>query len=139
MLRGVAASHIVADDNFGCHRLSSALFKNNPKRQGYLSFNSQTCIEARGGAPADYMRARSDSCQWIGAVSVSVEQFRSFDPGEAPNEMWKIGMVPLDHETPPDPCHGAVWGTITKSKADAIRRTVDWLIEVDGVVIDETQ
>jgi hypothetical protein len=134
MLRGVASNHIVPDNNYGCQRLSSALFKNKPNRQGYLSVGSQPCIEACDQAPVDYMDGRG----WLGVVSISVESFRSFDPATQAADRWKIGMYPLPNDDPPDPCHGAVWGTITKAKADDIRRVVEWLIEIPDVVLDET-
>lgn len=135
MLRGVAQYHIVFDANHNCHRLSSALFRNSPRRQGYLSFNSAHCVEARGEEPAAYMKAQG----WVGAVSISVELFRSFDPAGHPEDRWKIGMVPLFDERPPDPCHGAVWGTISEGRANQIRRAVQWLVQIPGVTLDETQ
>lgn len=135
MLRGIAKQHIVFDANHNCQRLSSALFRNNPRRQGYLSFNSQRCVEARGEDPSGYMRSRG----WIGVVSMSVAHFRTFDPAEQAADRWKIGMVPLLEEQPPDPCHGAVWGTISEGRANHIRRAVNWFVEVPGVTLDETQ
>lgn len=134
MLRGIAQQHIVYDANYNCQRLSSALFRNSPKRQGYLSFNSQRCIEAKGDDSVEYMAGRG----WVGVVSMSVAHFRTFDPADQPADRWKIGMVPLPDEQPPDPCHGAVWGTISEGRANQIRRAVDWLVEVPGVVLDET-
>ena len=135
MLRGVAPDHVVRDDNYGCQRLSSALFKNNPDRHGYLSFNSQFCIEERAEDPAGYMTDRG----WLGVVSVTVANFRAFDPATQLGSEWKIGMVPLPNNIPPDPCHGAVWGSISKSRADQIRRASSWLVEIASVVLDETQ
>lgn len=133
MLRGISKQHIVYDANYGCQRLSSAVFRNKPNRQGYLSFNSQRCIESRGEDPIRYMMGGA----WLGVVSMTVAQFRTYDPAEQPADAWKIGMVPLLDEQPPDPCHGAVWGSISESKANHIRRAVDWLVEVPDVVLDE--
>lgn len=133
MLRGVAQRHIVPDANFSCDRLSSALFKNCPKRQDYLSFNSEVCIEAGGDYPADYMIGRG----WLGVVCMTVDKFRTYDPAEKDTDKWKIGMVPLPDEKPPDLCHGGVWGKITEGRANEIRRNVDWFVEIPGVILDE--
>jgi hypothetical protein len=135
ILRGVHRRHIVPDANRGCERLSSTLFKNDPKRQGYLSFASEVCTEARGEDPAEYMLKRG----WIGAVAMTVSQLRTFDPADEEADKWKIGMVPLEDEEPPDPCHGAMWGKISEGKANDIRRSVVWLVQVPDVVIDETK
>lgn len=135
MIRGVnKAMHVVWDANKGCDRLSSALFRCSPKRQGYLSFDSEHCLVARGEDPADYI----DRSEWDGAVIITVEHFRSFDPAQNDNDRWKIGMVPLNDEEPPKPCHGAVWGSISEGRANSIRRAVAWLVELPGVVLDET-
>jgi hypothetical protein len=135
MLRGVADHHIVKDENYGCRRLSSALFKNDPRRQGYLSFNSQSCIETRNDDPGTYMTRRG----WLGVVNMSVAHFRTYDPAPQSPQSWKIGMLPLNEETPPDPCHAAVWGKINDSRANQIRRNVEWTVEIPNVVLDETQ
>lgn len=135
MLRGVAQRHIVPDANYGCDRLSSALFKNCPRRQDYLSFNSEACIGAAGENSAKYMSSRG----WLGVVCMTVGKFRTFDPAKNAADTWKIGMVPLPDEEPPDLCHGGVWGKITQGKANEIRREVGWLVEIPGVVLDETK
>jgi len=136
MLRGVDPQyHVVPDANRGCRRLSSALFKNDPKRQGYLSFNAAKCITDLGETGSAYMGDRG----WIGVVCMPVEKFRTFDPATGAAERWKIGMVPLPDDTPPDPCHGAVWGKINDNRANAIRRQVQWVVELPNVVLDETQ
>jgi hypothetical protein len=132
MIRGVTKHHIVPDANRGCRRLSSALFRNHPKRQGYLSFLSEPCLQANGVNSVDHIVRSS----WDGAVVITVERFRSFDPAQAAADKWKIGLVPL--EDPPEPCHGAVWGTISEGKANDIRRATDWLVSIPNVVIDET-
>jgi len=135
MIRGVSRlNHVVTDKNRGCQRLSSALFKNKPSRQGYLSFDSEFCLESCGEDPADYI-AGTD---WDGAVAISVEDFRSFDPGQSEADKWLIGMLPLMEEEPPQPCHGAVWGNISDGKANDIRRASEWLVPIENVVIDET-
>ena len=134
MIRGVHRRYIVMDANRGCERLSSSLFKNSPRRQGYLSFDSEYCLQNRGEDPIEYIGGSG----WEGAVVITVERFRSFDPSQAVNNQWKIGMVPLDQEIPPKPCHGAVWGAISEGKANEIRRATDWLVPIPDVVIDET-
>ena len=133
ILRGVAEYHIVNDANRGCRRLSSALFKNDPNRQGYLSIGSQPCIEGCGENPADYMLERG----WLGVVSMTVDKFRTYDPNPPDAAQWQIGLYPLLKEDPPDPCHGAVWGKINESRANQIRRAVDWLVQIPDVVLDE--
>lgn len=135
IVRGVASYHIVQDHNRNCQRLSSALFKCDPNRQGYLSFSSQVCIEAAGEAPGAYVLQRN----WIGAVGIAVDDFRSFDPATEVADRWKIGMVPILDEEPPDACHGAVWGKINESRANGIRRAVHWVAEIPEVVLDETK
>jgi len=107
------------------------LFKNNPKRHGYLSFLSEPCLVHQGKDSLEYIR---DSA-WDGAVVITVARFRSFDPAQAEVDRWKIGLVPL--EDPPEPCHGAVWGAITEGKANEIRRATEWLVPISNVVIDE--
>jgi hypothetical protein len=135
MIRGVSHKrHVVWDSNRGCNRLSSALFRCSAKRQGYLSFDSEHCLLSRGEDPPTYIHGS----EWDGAVVITVEHFRSFDPAQNDNDRWKIGMVPLDEEEPPKPCHGAVWGTISEGKANEIRRAVGWLVELPGVVLNES-
>jgi hypothetical protein len=134
MIRGVSWRHVVTDANRGCERLSSSLFRNNPRRQGYLSFDSEFCLQERGDDVGEYIRA----CGWDGAVSITVEKFRSFDPALVEADRWKIGMVPLADEEPPKPCHGAVWGSISEGRANDIRRATEWVVPVPDVVLDET-
>lgn len=43
LIRRICDDHIVEDKNLGRNRLSSALFKNDP-RNGYLSIDSEKCI-----------------------------------------------------------------------------------------------
>lgn len=134
MIRGVSQMHVVWDANRGCNRLSSALFRCRPKHHGYLSFDSEHCLIACGEDPLNHI----SQSEWDGAVVITVERFRSFDPAQNDNDRWKIGMVPLFDEEPPKPCHGAVWGSITEGRANDIRRAVAWLVELPDVVLDET-
>lgn len=135
MIRGVVRlRHVVRDDNRNCWRLSSALFRNSVRRHGYLSFDSEFCMQSRNEDPASCLTGTD----WDGAVAISVQDFRSFDPNDADDDKWKIGMVPLEEEVPPKPCHGAVWGDISEGKANGIRRATEWFVPLPDVVIDET-
>jgi hypothetical protein len=124
LIRRISPDHIVDDQNAGCRRISSALFKIKPK-QGYLSFDAEGCISGRGHDPAAFVRTPP----WCGALIISIELFRSFDTADQGMQRWKIGMVPLDD----NPCHGAVWGGITKGQSNDIQRASEWLVGMPGV------
>lgn len=124
MIRRISEDHLVTDENRSTTRISSALFKCDP-RLGYLSFDAEKCITDAGKDPAEYVQ----SPVWHGALIISVDQFRSFNRATTAAETWKIGMVPLDD----NPCHGGVWGKITKGQSNDLQRTSEWLVPIPGV------
>lgn len=124
IIRRISDDYIVDDDNRGTKRISSALFKNDG-RQGYLSIDSEVCIVACGREPAEYVVTP----RWFGALIISVDSFRSIDPGTEPKDCWQIGMAPLSDNG----CHAAVWGKITKGKSNELQRLSDWLVPIPGV------
>lgn len=124
VIRRISEDHVVDDHNLGGKRISSALFKCDP-RNGYLSVDSDHCIRQRGRDPAEYVT----SPRWFGALTISVNSFRSVDKATKDSERWKIGMAPI----PGNSCHAAVWGKITSGQSNLLQRKSDWLVEVPGV------
>ncbi len=124
VIRRISKDLVVYDDNRGCQRLSSSLFKNDP-RNGYLSVDSEHCITERGADPREYVT----SPYWFGALILDVSEFRSADTSTSNESMWRIGMAPLDDNV----CHGAVWGKITKGQSNTLQRNSEWLAEIHGV------
>jgi len=124
IIRRISDDYIVVDSNTGGKRISSALFKNDP-RQGYLSIDSETCILDRQVEPPAWVTSPT----WRGALVLTVIEFRGCDVAVATDAEWQIGIAPLDE----NPCHGAVWGKITKGQSNEIQRRSAWLVEMQGV------
>lgn len=123
IIRRVSDEYVVPDSDGG-QRLSSAVFKHDP-RQGHLSLDSEKCILAANQDPAAYVI----SPVWMGALVISVEHFRSVDQYKKPSEAWKIGMVPVAD----NPCHAGVWGKITQGQSNQLQRRSQWLVSIPGV------
>jgi hypothetical protein len=123
LIRRISDEYIVPN-GVGGQRLSSAVFKNDP-RLGYLSLDSEKCILSGNQVPAAYVT----SPVWMGALVISVDQFRSVDPATTPNDAWKIGMIPVTD----NPCHAGVWGKITQGQSNELQRRSDWLVSISGV------
>jgi hypothetical protein len=124
LIRRISDDHIVFDANQGGNRISSALFKCDP-RHGYLSIDSERCILDIPEKPGDYI----STPMFYGALVLGVDAFRSIDRAAKPADRWKIGIVPVEGND----CHGAVWGKITTGQSNSIQRTSEWLVEVPGV------
>jgi hypothetical protein len=124
LIRRISGDYIVRDDNRGGNRISSAAFKNDPRR-GYLSVDSENCITDKGADPVAWVT----SPQWRGALVISVEHVRGIDPATTDKDRWLIGMVPL----PDNGCHGAIWGKITAGQSNDLQRLSDWLVPIPGV------
>lgn len=113
-------NHVVFDENLAADRVSSALFKHvDPAK--YLSIDSGVCIDNEGLDVPDYILEGG----WDGAVVVAASDLREALTGTP----IRIGMAPL----PGLICHGAIWGKITKGRANAALRKCDWLIPIPGV------
>jgi hypothetical protein len=123
LIRRVSNEYVVPDGNGG-RRLSSAVFKHDP-RQGHLSVDSEKCITDLPEEPIAYVT----SPVWIGALILTVDQFRSVNKPQKPAEQWKIGMVPV----PGNDCHAGVWGKITQGKSNDLQRLSQWLVAIPGV------
>jgi hypothetical protein len=124
LIRRITSDHIIFDDNLGCNRISSGLFKCNPKH-GYLSIDSEHCNQNLQRDPAEYV---TDPV-FFGALMIDVGEFRSLDRAEKPEQRWKIGIVPMGGND----CHGAVWGKITGGQSNDMQRKSQWLVRVPGV------
>lgn len=125
IIRRINSYWVVPDENLGCQRLSSAVFKHNPK-QGHLSFDSERCILSIPSDPSTYVTDDT----WIGALAIAVADFRTFDPTPDDDEkVWKIGMVPIEGNK----CHGGVWGKISDGVSKDIQRKAEWLVPIPGV------
>jgi hypothetical protein len=124
VIRRISSDYVVPDHNTGINRLSSALFKNDP-RNGYLSVDSEVCITALGQDPAAYVTTP----RWFGALIIAVGELRSIDTATEDGDKWKVGMVPLDENK----CHGAVWGKITKGQSNKLQEKSVWLVPIGGV------
>lgn len=124
IIRRISEDHLVDDLNLGAKRISSALFKNDP-RNGYLSIDSEHCIQQLGREPAEFVT----DPRWFGALIISVGGFRSVDKASKDADRWKIGMVPVSGND----CHGAVWGKITTGQSNSLQRKSAWLVEIPGV------
>lgn len=123
LIRRISREQIVPDRNRNCDRLSSAVYAfDNPA--DHLSCDSATCISLLNRDPGDYVKTPG----WEGAVWMTVEAFRSVERPEAP---FKIGMVPLAD----NPCHGGVWGKITRGQANRLLKNSEWLNEIVGVEV----
>ena len=123
VIRRVSEDHVVNDDNRGCRRLSSTLFKNDPKN-GYLSIDFENCITELGVEPRVYVT----SPRWFGALILDIGQFRIIEASPK-REKLQIGMVPLAENV----CHAAVWGKITPGEAKTLQRNSNWLVEIPDV------
>lgn len=124
LIRRICDDHVVPDETIGGNRLSSALFKNDP-RNGYLSVDSEHCITQLGSDPAQYVTTP----KWYGALTISVGTLRSVDTATDAAKRWKVGMVPVEGND----CHGAVWGKITKGQSNELQRKSAWLVHIPGV------
>lgn len=123
VIRRISDEYVVTSGD-GAQRLSSAVFKHDP-RQGHLSLDSEKCIRDANQDPAQYVT----SSDWMGALVISVEQFRSVNQPQKPEEAWKIGMVPVAD----NPCHAGVWGKITQGQSNELQRRSEWLVKIAGV------
>ncbi|QLC25666.1 hypothetical protein HFP57_11995 [Parasphingopyxis algicola] len=124
IIRRISDDYVVPDHNSGGHRLSSAVYKHDPRR-GHLSVDSTPCIVAKGIDPGEYVTTP----QWPGALTISIENFRSIDSVNEADDRWKIGMVPVTGND----CHAGVWGKITQGQSNSLQRLSDWLVEIPGV------
>jgi hypothetical protein len=124
VIRRISEDFVVVDENRGCRRLSSSLFKSDP-RSGYLSVDSEHCIIECGADPQEYVT----SPRWFGALILDVGEFRLVDTSTSEESLWRIGMVPLDENV----CHGAIWGKITKGQSNTLQRNSEWLVEIPGI------
>lgn len=124
IIRRISEDHVVEDQNLGGKRISSALFKNDP-RNGYLSVDSEHCIRQLGRDPVEYVT----DPRWFGALIISVGTFRSVDKATTEAARWKIGMVPI----PGNDCHAGVWGKVTTGQSNSLQRKSTWLVEIHGV------
>ena len=124
LIRRVSVEYIVADDNRGCNRLSSALYKYDDPAS-HLSCDSPLCIEELDKDPAAWV---TDN-RWIGSLTLPVDKLREI---QAETEK-KVGMVPLEDTE----CHGGVWAKITKGRADKLLRASDWLVPIDSVAVSD--
>ena len=125
VIRRICADHVVPDENRGGSRLSSALFKNDPREGSYLSVDSVHCITEAGNNPAEFVTTP----KWFAALIITIASLRASDKATKVGDRWKIGMVPL----PNNDCHGAVWGKITKGQSNELQRKSDWLVPAPGV------
>lgn len=125
LIRRISSEYVVPDNNRGGKRLSSAVFKNDP-RQGYLSVDSEACIISMGQAPAIYVTSPT----WIGALIISVDDFRSFDDAKDKEKCWKIGMHPIKDV---NPCHAAIWGKIRQGQSNDLQKRSEWLVQIPDV------
>lgn len=123
IIRRVSGEYVVPDGNGG-QRLSSAVFKHDP-RQGHLSIDSEKCILDAQKDPGAYVT----SPVWTGALVISVGRVREVNKPKKPEETWKIGMVHVDH----NPCHAGIWGKITQGQSNELQRRSDWLVPIAGV------
>lgn len=124
LIRRISDEYVVLDSTGGL-RLSSALFKHDP-RQGHLSFDSERCILDAGKDPRAYVT----SSMWMGALAISVGQVRSVDQADKPENRWKIGMVPI---VPDNPCHAGLWGKVSQGRSNELQRRSAWLVAIPGV------
>jgi hypothetical protein len=123
VIRRISEQFVVPSANGG-RRLSSAVFKNDP-RQGYLSLDSEKCILDLPDEPATYVITPV----WVGALIISCAQFRSAQEPKHGDAIWKIGMVPVDGND----CHAGAWGKITAGNSNELQRRSDWLVPIPGV------
>lgn len=124
IIRRIAADHVVPDGNSGGQRISSALFKCDP-RHGYLSVDSEQCILGIPENPTDFVGSEP----WLGALVIASDRFREENKATKTEDHWMIGMDPVDGND----CHGAVWGKITTGQSNALQRNADWLVQIEGV------
>lgn len=124
VIRRISDDYVVPDQNNGGQRLSSALFKNDP-RDGHLSVDFEHCILQKKMSPAAYVT----DPQWFGALIIKIGDLRSVDKASVAKDRWKIGMVPVEGND----CHAGVWGKITKGQSNDLQRKSNWLVRIDGV------
>lgn len=114
----------IVDGAPGGRRLSSAVFKHDP-RQGHLSLDSERCILDLNETPTTYVTTPI----WVGALVMSAGQFRSAQQAKEGDEVWQIGMVPVNGND----CHAGVWGKITTGQSNELQRRSEWLVPIFGV------
>ena len=69
------------------------------------------------------------SPKWIGSVR--------FTAGFLREQTFLVGFDPIEgsDNEPPNPYHGEVWGTFTKSRQRAIQRGAEWFVEIPNVAL----
>ena len=67
LIRRISAEHIVPDNNRGCNRLSSAVFKFHDPAD-HLSCDSTACITALKASPIEWVSTDG----WLGALTVRI-------------------------------------------------------------------
>lgn len=125
LIRRVHEDWVVPDGNTGGQRLSSAIFKHDPRQGRHLSFDSENCITAKGVDPAVYVTTP----KWFGSLILSVSALRSTDKAQKPEDEWRIGMIPVEGND----CHAGLWGKISEGQSKSLQRLSEWLVEIPDV------
>ncbi|MCC6598055.1 MAG: hypothetical protein IT559_04640 [Alphaproteobacteria bacterium] len=127
VIRRISEQQIATDSATGQRKVSSLAFKASSGENESMSVDIEKLIVAAGLKPEEYVTTP----RWVGSIRIQVAPIRTTN--------CSVGFDPLPENSPhpENPYHGGVWGNFNKATQRAIRQASNWLVEIEGVNLQE--